>query len=526
MFPVGKKEYILNFLKHFKTISEQKGVTLKPENLSLKILPFSEDFIYIIEHIKPYEVSDSLDTLKYQQISEEIESNPLYERIRVEKLKPSINIGEKFVPIDLMNLTTQQAVKISHQKDQILILDFWATWCSPCISAMLHNYKIIESNFDKWNGKVKFITASLVEDAEEVNYFVKKANWNKFDSVIDHYIVKGESDLNSLYGVNFIPHVVVVDKDGVVRNLGNPSLFGLEETINKLLEEDLQIKGKSEEDKSTTQSIQKQENIVKIFEFINSYKKELTTGSKLQYNPNILLNYVIDAKIASDWNDINLHVTEVDLKVELRHKEYYDFLQKFNNNFPEYKNYTWLITVFKILNTFEIKPSTHCDKCNYEFQSKDGQYYCFWCNISYCEYCTESLNQETGFNKLVHKEHNLCYFKTKDPEKLKNLDAYKLGNNLFVNAKEENLFNSHSASCNKCGESVVNSARFICITCRPGAMSPGGLCDYCFDCIKTLREGNVDSQLETSTNTNEDKHEHDSHVYLRLMFETNDYFNY
>jgi hypothetical protein len=180
----------------------------------------------------------------------------------------------------------------------------------------------------------------------------------------------------------------------------------------------------------------------------------------------------------------------------------------------------------KLLETFEITPLSTCSKCNNFIAETEGQYHCYWCKVSFCEGCVEQALILPGREKLFHKEHNLLYFKTKNPENLMELDLYKLGKNLVASACDEDLIFLHPAICNgKCKSGLKkNSSRFICISCRPGTYHGDGFCDYCQKCINSLRNPSDEKHLEVKEATPE--HDHENHVYLRVVFDVKDYKNY
>ena len=70
---------------------------------------------------------------------------------------------------------------------------------------------------------------------------VNEKKWNK----VEHYF-KGASKSDELYGVQGIPHVVLIDKKGTIVYVGHPASRKLEEDINKLIKgEDLGIESES-----------------------------------------------------------------------------------------------------------------------------------------------------------------------------------------------------------------------------------------------------------------------------------------
>ncbi len=53
-------------------------------------------------------------------------------------IKPAT--GGPFIPItEIIDIYSQEDRKIEHKAGQVLLIDFWATWCPPCQEPMAHN---------------------------------------------------------------------------------------------------------------------------------------------------------------------------------------------------------------------------------------------------------------------------------------------------------------------------------------------------------------------------------------------------
>lgn len=96
------------------------------------------------------------------------------------------------------------------------------------------NSHIIEKNKAEWDGKVRFVAISLESEEDSKEIFVKKPEWEKF---FEFYFMKDgrKNPAPSTYSVRYIPHYVIVGKDGKVKHLGSCST--IEQTINDLLNE-------------------------------------------------------------------------------------------------------------------------------------------------------------------------------------------------------------------------------------------------------------------------------------------------
>jgi uncharacterized protein (TIGR03435 family) len=97
-------------------------------------------------------------------------------------------------------------------KDKVLALEFWATWCSPCIASFPH----LDSISKAFGSKMAVIAISN-ERIEKISSF---ANKKKFRFT---YICDSSSALGNLFKVNVLPTTVLVNKKGIVAAITNPT---------------------------------------------------------------------------------------------------------------------------------------------------------------------------------------------------------------------------------------------------------------------------------------------------------------
>ena len=141
-------------------------------------------------------------------------------------------VGKPF-ELEFTDAVTGSTVSMEALKGKVVVIDFWATWCGPCI-AELPNMKRIYSEY-KDQG-VEFIGVSL--DAPEADGGLTKLKEFVADNEIlwpQYYQGNGwESEFSSSWGINAIPALFVVAPDG---NLHSVEARGeLEEMIPALLE--------------------------------------------------------------------------------------------------------------------------------------------------------------------------------------------------------------------------------------------------------------------------------------------------
>jgi hypothetical protein len=273
----------------------------------------------------------------------------------------------------------------------------------------------------------------------------------------------------------------------------------------------------------------------------NNYELELELIANLRkykkkpYLHTFKFSYKMELKVNDELSMIIPEkVKNIKIEGEFRTNEY-NYLINLNNKFQAIN--------LKELETFSLKPNFSnlvCSNCKKKIKENEGIYYCYWCNILFCEDCFESKLTENHYNenpinfkyRLIHKEHNLIYFKTRNILDLENLDKSKLGNNKFNNANPSKISYKHSAICNGCRHSGLNNndkkLRYICISCRPGKKILGGFVDYCFNCFNNMRLGNergidiqntIDNSVANINKKIVHKHNHNTHIYCVLTCE-------
>lgn len=91
-------------------------------------------------------------------------------------------------------------------KGKVVVLEFWATWCGPCILAMPHLNELAEKFRDK---PVVFVAITAEDEATVKAFLAKKPinGWVALDA---------DRAMNTAYAVSGIPHTVVLGKDGSI----------------------------------------------------------------------------------------------------------------------------------------------------------------------------------------------------------------------------------------------------------------------------------------------------------------------
>ncbi len=116
-------------------------------------------------------------------------------------------------------------------KGDIVVLDFWATWCHWCVKGMPDVQKLHENY--KNNDKVKVVGLNLFEEKPEAAVkFMKSKNYTY------GLLLRGD-DLGKKLGINGIPELIIVDGNGkIIQRLHGYNADMLEK-VTKIIDKEL-----------------------------------------------------------------------------------------------------------------------------------------------------------------------------------------------------------------------------------------------------------------------------------------------
>ena len=124
---------------------------------------------------------------------------------------PHASIG-KPVPAVELKLLSGESLKLADLQGKVVVLDFGATWCGPCVQGLP---KVAEITAKRRERGLVFVAIDVGETQAVVEAFLAK-------KALQVPVALGGDTLGPQFGVAGIPHTVVVGRDGVVRavNIG------------------------------------------------------------------------------------------------------------------------------------------------------------------------------------------------------------------------------------------------------------------------------------------------------------------
>ncbi|SDF80975.1 Thiol-disulfide isomerase or thioredoxin [Mucilaginibacter pineti] len=133
--------------------------------------------------------------------------------------KTALKIGDQVPDITINNILNYKdangnpatTAKISDFKGKLLIIDFWATWCSPCV-AMIPKMDSLQKEF---TGKVQFLPVAYQGEAEIAPFLERLEKQSNRHSNLPE--VFADKVLVKLFPHTYLPHYVWIDSNGIIK---------------------------------------------------------------------------------------------------------------------------------------------------------------------------------------------------------------------------------------------------------------------------------------------------------------------
>jgi thiol-disulfide isomerase/thioredoxin len=138
----------------------------------------------------------------------------------------SLLLGKPMPLLDLSQWENGQ-VGAEEMQGKVVLIDFWATWCGPCLEAVPHNNELFEKYHDKG---LEMIGVCTDEGQENYQQVVKDKGF-KYPTARD-----ANAKSEKAWSVFWFPTYAVIDRQGRLRAIGVAG-DDVEQVVQKLLAE-------------------------------------------------------------------------------------------------------------------------------------------------------------------------------------------------------------------------------------------------------------------------------------------------
>lgn len=115
-------------------------------------------------------------------------------------------------------------IKLSELRGQVVMINFWASWCGPCRQEM----PLLEDLYKKYNALgFTLLGVNVEEDSSKANAYLRDI------SVSFPILYDTKNTVSKAYNVKAMPSTVMVDRDGNARYLHHGYKPGYEKEYQK-----------------------------------------------------------------------------------------------------------------------------------------------------------------------------------------------------------------------------------------------------------------------------------------------------
>ena len=166
----------------------------------------------------------------YMMLSEDKQAY-FAEQIEAAQKAMGVSVGKPYIDFSVKNAKGEMvSLKsiVESEGNKYVLLDFWASWCQPC----MHQMPQLKALYDKYHAKgLEVVALSIDENEESWRVAVEKigGGWLNF------FDVQAVQEIADKYGVQFIPSNFLIDS-ATGKIIGrNTSVEALDEQLAELL---------------------------------------------------------------------------------------------------------------------------------------------------------------------------------------------------------------------------------------------------------------------------------------------------
>jgi thiol-disulfide isomerase/thioredoxin len=137
-----------------------------------------------------------------------------------------LTTGTDAPEMGLESLNDRRKGRLADYKGRLAVLEFWATWCGPCQTAMAEAQTYLDK-YPDWKNRVVLLSLNVDEDRETAAKHVDRKGWHKTENF---WVKRDDVKRYSFVG---IPMVYIIDQQGKIVAAGHD--LDIPKKVNELL---------------------------------------------------------------------------------------------------------------------------------------------------------------------------------------------------------------------------------------------------------------------------------------------------
>lgn len=146
-------------------------------------------------------------------------------KVTSQAMLPKVEAAEVAPDFAFTDLATGKVLKLSDLRDKPVYLNFWATWCPPCVRELPH----IQTKYEQYKDRMHFVAISVDRDQEAPAQYILRKGY----TFLSGY--GNEQEISNLYQIEAIPLSLIIGTDGniIAKTVGSMDEADLEKFLQK-----------------------------------------------------------------------------------------------------------------------------------------------------------------------------------------------------------------------------------------------------------------------------------------------------